>query len=94
MMTQSPSVRQPELRTESAGSAVRAGKNILVPTEAGKILYRSWKDVISAMQESVEVARRHMGGDIKKLNIGVFDIHKSEAYLWSTWKNSENNIRV
>lgn len=57
-------------------------KNILVPTEAGKSLYRSWKDVISAMQESVEVARRHMGGDIKKLNIGVLDIHKSEAYLW------------
>ena len=25
-------------------------KNILVPTEAGKSLYRSWKDVISAMQ--------------------------------------------
>lgn len=57
-------------------------KNILVPTEAGKSLYRSWKDVISTMQESVEVARRHMGGDIKKLNIGVLDIHKSEAYLW------------
>ena len=63
-------------------------KNILVPTEAGKSLYRSWKDVISAMQESVEVARRHMGGDIKKLNIGVLDISGS------TWKNSENNIRV
>ena len=30
-------------------------KNILVPTEAGKSLYRSWKDVISAMQESVGV---------------------------------------
>lgn len=34
------------------------------------------------MQESVEVARRHMGGDVKKLNIWVLDIHKSEAYLW------------
>ena len=57
-------------------------KNNLIPTEAAKNLYQVWKKMIVEMQETVEDARRYMGGRSESLKIGVLDSHKSESYLW------------
>ena len=56
--------------------------NRLVLTEAGRCLYRSWKNIIQMMEASVEEARCFTGGRLGSLRIGVLDSHKSEAYLW------------
>lgn len=59
---------------------IRDKKNLIL-TDAGKILYKSWKAILDNVEESLETARNYAGADYASLRIGVLDSHRSESYL-------------
>ena len=56
-------------------------KKNLYPTDTGIYLYERWRNILNNIEESLEHARRHVGGSSDTLHIGTLDSHRSEAYL-------------
>lgn len=57
-------------------------KKRLILTETGRYLYMEWLDVLSHIDQSIDVAKSLQGGYAQDLRIGILSTHKPGAYLY------------
>ena len=57
-------------------------KKHLILTETGRYLYIEWLDVLSHIDQSIDVAKSLQGGYAKNLDVGILSTHKPGAYLY------------
>ena len=74
-------------------------KKRLILTETGRYLYMEWLDVLSHIDQSIDVAKSLQGGYAQDLRIGILSTHKPGAYLYPILEiyriiNPEINVHV
>lgn len=57
-------------------------KKRLILTETGRFLYMQWLDVLSHIDQSLDIAKSLQGGYAKNLDVGILSTHKPGAYLY------------
>lgn len=57
-------------------------KKHLILTETGRYLYIEWLDVLSHIDQSIDLAKALQGGNATNLNVGILSTHKPSAYLY------------
>ena len=57
-------------------------KKRLILTETGRFLYMEWLDVLSHIDQSMDLAKALQGGNLTNLNVGILSTHKPGAYLY------------
>ena len=57
-------------------------KKRLILTETGRYLYMEWLDVLSHIDQSIDIAKSLQGGYAQELRVGILSTHKPGAYLY------------